>query len=460
MATFELIMPKMGESIIEATILSWVKEVGDTIEQDEAILEIATDKVDSDVPSPVDGKLLEKRFAEGDVVPVGAIIALIETDAVEEGDTPHSNGIADNTETIAAEVPFVPQPEPVLETAGAAVSTNRFYSPLVLNIARKEGISMTELERVTGSGREGRVTKKDILSYVKQKAEAPSPDPEPVVTNPDPVVEAEPIVEVKSRATASNPAANTQLTSAPTRQVTFTHSGNYEIMEMDRMRKLIAKNMVNSTQTSAHVTSFVEADVTELVMWRNRVKGDFQAQYGEKLSFTPLFIQLLVKVLREHPLVNSSVNGDQILIKKDINVGMAVALPTDNLIVPVIKHADRLNLAGITAAVNDLADRARRNKLKPEELEGGTYTLSNVGTFGNVMGTPIILQPQVAILAVGAIRKLPAVLETPTGDVIAIRHKMFLSHSYDHRIIDGALGGRFIRRLADLMEAWDPNTEI
>ena len=454
MATFELIMPKMGESIIEATVLSWLKDIGDTIEQDEAVLEIATDKVDSEVPAPVDGKLLEKRFNEGDVVAVGTVIAIIETEGAEShGGDPNGSVQVEETE-LTSEVPFVP--ESVLETVGAGENADRFYSPLVLNIARKEGISMVELEKLAGTGRGGRVTKKDMLAYIDSRSNTPTPTPEV-----GPVVEevVQPVVE---KQTTTQPVAekNTQLSSPASKQVSFTHSGNYEIMEMDRMRKLIAHNMVHSTQTSAHVTSFVEADVTEMVMWRNRMKGEFQAKYGEKLTFTPLFIQLLVKVLREHPLVNSSVNGDQILIKKDINVGVAVALPTDNLIVPVIKHADRLNLAGLTANVNDLADRARRNKLKPDELEGGTYTLSNVGTFGNVMGTPIIMQPQVAIMAVGAIRKVPAVLELPSGDVIGIRHKMFLSHSYDHRIIDGALGGRFVRRLADLLEAWNPNTEI
>ncbi|RMG62501.1 MAG: 2-oxo acid dehydrogenase subunit E2 [Bacteroidetes bacterium] len=448
MAQVELRMPKMGESIIEATILSWSKEVGQEVEAEETILEIATDKVDSEVPSPVDGKLLEYRFKEGDVVPVGEVIAIIETEAEVDSEAP-VNGqphVEDVPEEVAQHVPYVPQAEPVAEgvaTGGHSPhgSNGRFYSPLVLNIARTEGISMPELEQVPGTGREGRVTKKDILAYVKTR-------------------QAQPVVVPAAVAPAPKPVAPTpQKVTAPA-PVTYNHSGNIEIQEMDRMRKLIARNMVHSKQTSAHVTSFVEADVTHLVQWRARVKDQFYKQYGEKLTFTPLFVQAVARALREHPMINTSIDGDNVLIKKDIHVGIAVALPTDNLIVPVIRHADRLNLAGLAAAVNDLARRARENKLRPEELEGGTYTLSNVGTFGNVMGTPIILQPQVAILAVGAIRKLPSVIETPAGDLIGIRQKMFLSHSYDHRIVDGALGGRFVRRVADLLEAWDPETPV
>ncbi|MEO0468152.1 MAG: dihydrolipoamide acetyltransferase family protein [Bacteroidota bacterium] len=454
MAKFELVMPKMGESIIEATILRWSKEIGEEIEQDETVLEIATDKVDSEVPSPVDGKLLEKRFNEGDVVPVGEVIAIIETEGAVD-DAPSTNG-QPVQEPVVAEVPYVPAAQPVLETVASSVSSDRFYSPLVLNIARKEGIGMAELETVSGSGRGGRVTKKDILAYVKNRTAAPQPA---VVQAPvaPPVQVQQPIAPV---APAVPPVANGNGKSVAPKTVAAVPQGNVEIMEMDRMRKLIAKNMVGSVQTSAHVTSFVEADVTNIVQWRNRVKAQFQQQYGEKLTFTPIFIQAVTKALREHALVNASVDGDNIIIKKDINIGIAVALPTDNLIVPVIKHADRLNLAGLSATINDLARRARENKLKPDELEGGTYTVSNVGTFGNVMGTPIIMQPQLAILATGAIRKLPAVLETPQGDVIAIRSKMFLSHSYDHRIIDGALGGRFVKRVAEILEAWDPTQEI
>ncbi|RMG29153.1 MAG: 2-oxo acid dehydrogenase subunit E2 [Bacteroidetes bacterium] len=451
MAKYELVMPKMGESIIEATILKWIKQPGDEVEQEETILEIATDKVDSEVPSPVDGKLLEVRFKEGDVVPVGEVIALIETDSVEES---HNGEAPDGEEAAAAEVPYVPAAEPVLETVATKPrdGSGRFYSPLVLNIARKEGIQMAELEQVPGSGRGGRVTKKDILAYLKQRQEQPPAEqvPTPPAQPQKQAASAAPATAIRTAAAAFQPPA----------PKTFQHSGAMEVLEMDRMRKMIAENMIYSTHVSAHVTSFVEADVTNLVQWRKRVKDQFFKQYGEKLTFTPLFLQAVVKALREHPLINASVDGDRILLKKDINIGIAVALPNDNLIVPVVKHADRLNLAGLAAAVNDLARRARENKLKPQELEGGTYTLSNVGTFGNVMGTPIIMQPQLAILATGAIRKLPAVLETPEGDVIAIRHKMFLSHSYDHRVIDGALGGRFVRRVADLLEAWDKNTEI
>lgn len=455
MAKFELVMPKMGESIIEATILKWLKQVGEEIEQEESVLEIATDKVDSEVPAPVDGKLLEMRFSEGDVVPVGEVIAIIETES-EENTNGHHDPVV--TEVMVAEtVPYIPASQPIEETVAVGLTqvSDRFYSPLVMNIARKEGISMTELENLPGSGRGGRVTKKDILSFVNtREVSAPvAPIAEPVAPTPPPV---------EQQRVAPAPVPKAEVTPQPKAvpEIKFGHSGEYEIMEMDRMRKLIAKNMVNSKNVSAHVTSFVEADVTHIVHWRNRVKAEFLQQYGEKLTFTPIFIQAVVKALREHPMVNISVDGDNILIKKDIHIGIAVALPNDNLIVPVIRHADRLNLAGISATVNDLARRARENKLKPSELEGGTYTISNVGTFGNVMGTPIIMQPQVAILATGAIRKLPAVVETPTGDVIAIRNKMFLSHSYDHRVVDGALGGRFVRRVGDILEDWNLDQEI
>ncbi|MEM7367352.1 MAG: dihydrolipoamide acetyltransferase family protein [Bacteroidota bacterium] len=439
MAKAELIMPKMGESIIEATILSWTKEIGDEIEQDETVLEIATDKVDSEVPSPFDGKLLEKRFKEGDVVPVGTVIAIIETDGEAAGAGVEEELMAN---IDVPEVPFVPSEQLVSSPAGTQLISNgngdRFYSPLVLNIARTEGISQQELEAVAGSGRGGRVTKKDILAYVKNRTLSPTTPVSKTV--------------VSSAVASSLPVVSTGMTA--------TSNGNVEIMEMDRMRKIIARNMLQSTQTSAHVTSFVEADVTHIALWRKKNKDAFLKQYGEKLTYTPIFVQAVARALREMPLVNASVDGDRILIKKDINIGIAVALPTDNLIVPVIRNADRLNLAGLAAAINDLAQRARINKLKPEELEGGTYTVSNVGTFGNVMGTPIIMQPQVAILATGAIRKLPAVIETPAGDMIGIRHKMFLSHSYDHRIIDGALGGRFVKRIADILEAWQMDQSI
>jgi 2-oxoglutarate dehydrogenase E2 component (dihydrolipoamide succinyltransferase) len=462
MARVELIMPKMGESIIEATILKWVVPVGGKVEQDEPILEIATDKVDSEVPSPVDGKMMEVLFKEGDVVPVGTVIAILETEAAAA--TPPPTTEKGNGQSKAPEVVNAPVLETVTATstivhssAGAPLTSKsdkgRFYSPLVLNIARTEGISMTELDALTGSGNGGRVTKADILAYVK------SPRKVSIPTTP---AKEEAKTVPSAQQSASQAAKGT---SAPegylmVKQKTYSHTGNVEIVEMDRMRKMIAENMVYSKHVSAHVTSFVECDVTDLVLWREKNKKAFEAKYGEKLTFTPIFVEALAQALREHPMVNVSVDGERIIVKKDINIGIAVALPTDNLIVPVVRNADQLNLMGLTAKVNDLAARARENKLKLDELEGGTYTLSNVGTFGNVMGTPVIMQPQVAIMAVGAIRKKPAVIETPMGDLIGVRHMMFLSHSYDHRVIDGALGGRFVRRLADLLEAFDPNRGI
>lgn len=442
MARVELVMPKMGESIIEATILKWSKQPGDKIEQDETVLEIATDKVDSEVPAPVAGLLLEQLFAEGAVAPVGAVIAYIETDAVA------AKLVSAPAPALAGaepeKVPFVPVATAAAVADAPAGGDGRFYSPLVLNIARQEGISMVDLGSVPGSGREGRVSKKDILEYVKNRASAPAV----------PVAPAAPAAPAAPVAAPAAPAASVM------QEKKFNHGSNYDIVEMDRLRRIIAENMVYSKRTSAHVTSFVEADMTHIVMWRNKMKDAFEKKYGEKLTFTPIFVWAVAKALREMPGINVSVDGYNILRKKDINVGVAVALPSDNLIVPVIRNADQLNLAGLAARINDLAKRARENKLKPEELEGGTYTISNVGTFGNVMGTPVIMQPQVAIMATGAIRKIPAVLETPAGDVIAIRSKMFLSHTYDHRVIDGALGGRFVRRVADLLEDWAPDTEI
>ncbi|MEM9932683.1 MAG: dihydrolipoamide acetyltransferase family protein [Bacteroidota bacterium] len=512
MARYELLMPKLGESIIEATILNWTKEVGDWVEEEEAVVEIATDKVDSEVPSPVQGKLVEKVYQDGDVVPVGSVIAVLETvaegiEGEEPTSSPHENEVLEEIaeSSFGQQVPFVPMPmeplQPVVETATEVSQEARFYSPLVLNIARKEGISSRELDQLSGSGRGGRVTKRDILNYVKAKAangegvhaengattqtqieesllvppveeipanllgtkdiltrelptykteEVPIPEVQADVVSPMPKApEAAPAKDVKPK--KEKPAVP---------EILSARDDAAEIIQMDRVRKMIAKNMTNSLQVSAHVTSFVEADVTEIVQWRNSIKKDFQHKYHEKLTFTPIFVQAVVQALREHPMVNSSVEGEQIIVKKDINIGVAVALPNDNLIVPVIRHADRLNLVGLTAAVNDLAARARENKLKPDELQGGTYTVSNVGTFGNVMGTPIIMQPQAAIMALGAIRKLPAVIETESGDAIAIRQKMFLSHSYDHRIIDGALGGRFVKRVADILEAWDTSQNI
>lgn len=434
MAAYELIMPKMGESITEATILKWNKKEGDAIKVDEAVLEIATDKVDSEVPSPVAGTLTKILFAEGEVVAVGKAVAILETGGASNAVS--APVVESKVATVEVTKSTPVAPSPIQSTAVS--NTDRFYSPLVLNIARQEGISMVELERLAGTGANDRVTKRDILNYVANRSSQSVVAP--VQTAPAVVVES-PKEETKIEATKS-------------------YSGNVEIVEMDRMRKLIADNMVKSKHISPHVTSFVEADVTNIVLWRNKTKKKFQDLYGENLTFTPIFIEAVVKALRDFPMVNVSVDGSTIVVKKDLNVGMATALPSGNLIVPVIKNADTLNIVGLAKKVNDLADRARKGKLKPEDIEGGTFTLSNVGTFGNVMGTPIILQPQVAILAVGAIKKKPVVIETPEGDTIGIRHMMFLSHSYDHRVVDGALGGSFVRRVADYLEKFDLNREI
>lgn len=436
MPSVKLLMPKMGESIIEATILSWLKKEGDKVSVDEPVLEIATDKVDSEVPSEVSGVISKILFKEGDVVAVGEAVAIIET----EGGA--SEPVVETPVATVAQVAAVEKTvESAIATTEMAVSNNgsgRFYSPLVLNIAKEEGIAMAELETIPGTGKEGRVTKNDIFAYLQNKKTQPAATP-----------------QSKVQAQSVAPAEIVKSSQAAT-----SISGNVEIIEMDRMRKLIAQNMVASKQTSAHVTSFVEVDVTNIVKWRDKVKNSFEKREGEKITFTPIFIEALAKTLKDYPRVNASIEGTNILMKKDINIGMATALPSGNLIVPVIKNADQLNLTGLTKKVNDLANRARNNKLKPDEIEGGTYTLTNVGSFGNVMGTPIIQQPQVGIMAVGAIKKKPAVLETPEGDVIAIRHMMFLSHTYDHRLIDGSLGGQFVRRLADYLEAFDANREI
>lgn len=443
MAQVELIMPKMGESIMEATILRWVKNPGDSVEIDEPILEIATDKVDTEVPSPVSGVIAQVLFKENDVVPVGKVIAVISTEGESAQplptpsitETPASNGALSNGQHSPAPAEAVPATASSAPAqVRAAGEGARFYSPLVRNIAQKEMISTQELEAVPGSGQQGRVTKKDILAYVEQRRHTPA-TPQPA---------------------APAPATPASVPAAPAVSV----SGNVEIVEMDRMRKLIADHMVMSKHTSPHVTSFVEVDVTEIVNWRERVKKQFEARYGEKITFTPIFIEAVTKALRDFPMVNISVDGTKLIVKKDINIGMAAALPSGNLIVPVIKNADLLSLPGLTKAVNDLAGRARANQLKPEEIQGGTFTLTNVGTFGNVMGTPIINQPQVAILATGAIRKKPAVVETPYGDLIAVRQMMFLSLSYDHRVVDGALGGSFLRRVGDYLEQFDANRGI
>ena len=462
MALVDVVMPKMGESIMEATILRWHKKPGDSVKQDEALMDIATDKVDSEVPSTAEGILEEALFADNDVVPVGAVIARIRTTAAE--------GIQAAEPTVA---PAVPKENPALPTPPIATQTNgvpadaveepstfvpyqptathpgkpagvRFYSPLVLNIAANEGIGMAELETIPGTGAEGRVTKKDILDYVANDRGNGAPKPAQPAVKPQPAVETGPVV-VRNTPPAPPP-------SIP--------SGNVEIIEMDRMRRLIADHMVKSKATSAHVTSFAEADVTHMVQWREKVKKEYERKEGEKITYTPLMIEAVIKCLRKHPLLNSSVEADRIVVKKDINLGMATALPSGNLIVPVIKGADQLNLVGLTRQVNQLADRARNNKLKPDDTQGGTFTLTNVGTFGSLMGTPIINQPQVAILATGAIRKRPVVLEGPEGDSIAIRHMMFLSMSYDHRIIDGALGATFLASVVKELEQFDVNRSI
>ncbi len=432
MAKFELKLPKMGESVAEATITNWLKNVGDTIEMDEAVLEIATDKVDSEVPSEVSGVLVEQLFQKDDVVKVGQAIAIIET----EGGSVETPKTTEVTEPIIAEV------TKTVETAKESVApadfsgSEKFFSPLVKNIANQEGVSIAELESISGSGKDGRVTKDDILKFVesrKSKVESPK------VTVQQPITQ------------------NTQPATSNTQPVSV--NGGDEIIEMDRMRKLISKYMVESVQTSAHVQSFIEVDVTNIVKWRDRVKNAFEKREGEKLTFTPIFMEAVAKALKDFPGMNISVEGDYIIKKKNINLGMAAALPNGNLIVPVIKNADQLNLVGMAKAVNDLGNRAKAGKLKPDDTQGGTYTVTNVGTFGSVFGTPIINQPQVGILALGAIRKVPAVIETPEGDFIGIRQKMFLSHSYDHRVVDGALGGSFVKRVADYLEAFDSNRE-
>ena len=437
MARVDLVMPKMGESIIEATILKWNKKVGDKISQDETLLEVATDKVDSEVPSPVDGVIAEILFPESAVVAVGKVIAVIMTEGETVADTPQASTVSAPTPVVQENVPYVEKVAATAETAApiAAKSGDRFYSPLVRNIAKEEQISTAELDQIAGSGAEGRVTKKDILQYIENRKQG-SPAVQIAVSQP-------------SAAAQSGSAS-----SAPQKAAVFA-GGDTEIIEMDRMRKMIADHMVMSKQTSPHVTSFVEADVTNMVKWREKNKDAFAKKYGEKITFTPIFIEAVVKAIKDFPLVNVSVDGTRIVVKKSINIGMAAALPSGNLIVPVIKNADFLNLAGLTKSVNDLANRARQNKLKPEEIQDGTFTITNVGTFGNVMGTPIINQPQVAILATGSINKKPAVLETEMGDVIAIRHKMYLSLSYDHRVVDGFLGGSFLKRIADYLEAFN-----
>jgi len=451
MALVEMVMPKMGESIMEGTVLKWLKNVGDTIEQDESVLEVATDKVDTEVPAIQGGVLKEILVKEGDVVAVGAPIAIISTNGEDTTAAPAA------AQTPAAAPQAAPQPTVAAADAVAKLdhpASGRFYSPLVLNIAREEGISMQELEYVPGTGKEGRVSKKDIMAYVESRKNAPQ--------QPAAAPQVQPQVQAPAAAPQAAPAAAPAPQAAPAAAVkpASSYSGNVEIMEMDRMRRMIADRMVESKRISPHVTSFVEADVTNIVNWRNKWKNEYKKREGENLTFTPIIIEAIAKAIKDFPMINVSVDGVNIIRHKDINIGMAVALPSGNLIVPNIKNADQLNLNGLTKKVNDLANRGRNNKLTPDDLAGGTYTVSNVGSFGNVMGTPIIMQPQVAILAVGTITKKPAVIETPEGDLIGIRHFMFLSHSYDHRVVDGSLGGMFVRRVADYLEGFDVSRTI
>jgi len=442
MAKFELKLPKMGESVAEATITSWLKDVGDSIEMDDPILEIATDKVDSEVPSEVNGVIIERFFDVDDVVQVGQVLAVIES----EGDD-SSSVVSDPANSVRVEekaLEAVKQVEQTIAKAKDAITTvvsngDRFYSPLVKNIAKAEGLSQSELDRITGTGKDGRVTKNDILNHIQKR----DSDKQPFE------------IKVES-ANTSNKNIEKDIAEKPD----VISNGADEIIEMTRMGKLIANHMVESVQTAAHVQSFIEADVTNIWNWRKKVKDDFMKREDENLTFTPIFMEVIAKALRDFPMMNISLQGDTVIKKKNINLGMAAALPDGNLIVPVIKNADQLNLVGMAKRVNDLATRAKTGKLKPDDTQGGTYTVTNVGTFGSIMGTPIINQPQVGILALGAIRKVPAVIETPEGDFIGIRYKMFLSHSYDHRVVNGSLGGQFVKAVTDYLEAWNVNREI
>lgn len=475
MAIVDLVMPKLGESIMEATVLKWFKNVGDAVKQDETVLEIATDKVDSEVPSTAAGTITEILFNVNDVVPIGTVIARIDTGGgnnqeasfkVQEPSVPvttHAVEIAPISSieqpVTVQEVPYVPVVSIEPKTGG----NNKFYSPLVLNIANSEGITLSELENIPGTGNDGRVSKKDVLEYIankragkvvtSQQLEVPST---PVLVQPQ--VQVAPIPNVQQPVT-SNPQPSTEQPSTPSSSTSANYGGNVEIIEMDRMRKMIAKHMVDSKHTSPHVTSFAEADVTNMVLWRDRVKKQFEKENNSKITFTPMFIECVTKVMKRFPWINASLDGDKIIVKKDFNIGMATALPSGNLIVPVIKGADMLNLVGLSKTVNSLADAARNNKLKPDDTANGTFTITNVGTFGSLMGTPIINQPQVAILAVGAIKKRPVVVETPEGDTIGIRHMMYLSLSYDHRVVDGSIGASFLTAVAKEFEKWDANRE-
>ncbi|HSZ24756.1 MAG TPA: dihydrolipoamide acetyltransferase family protein [Cytophagaceae bacterium] len=443
MALVEMIMPKMGESIMEGTILNWLKKVGDHIERDESVLEVATDKVDTDVPATHTGVLKQILAEKGQVVPVGVSIAIIDTGGTEEVKIPYVPVSSEISKETIEKKETTTEKQSVVSSIGKPLS-GRFYSPLVLNIARQENISMTELDTIPGTGKESRVTKIDIFNFIENKQKQPVPTENK--TSDSKETKEKPLEKENTPLHSVKPASSL--------------NGNVEIIEMDRMRKMIAERMVESKRISPHVTSFVEADVTNIVYWRNRMKQDFMEKENAALTLTPIFIEAVVRAIKDYPMINISVEGDTILLKKEVNIGIAVALQNGNLIVPVVKNADQLNLIGLTKQVNDLARRARANKLTPDDLSGGTYTVSNVGSFGNVMGTPIIVQPQCAILALGAVVKKPAVIETPHGDTIGIRHMMFLSHSYDHRVIDGSLGGMFVRRVADYLEAFDLNRKV
>jgi 2-oxoglutarate dehydrogenase E2 component (dihydrolipoamide succinyltransferase) len=458
MAVVDLVMPKLGESIMEATILKWHKKAGDAVRMDETVLDIATDKVDSEVPSTAEGIIEETFYQVNDVVPIGTVIARIKTDVPEQAAaTPAQVGAPDNAYKMHEPLAYPEAEDSVVVSTvtntehRSILNGNRFYSPLVLNIAASEGISMSELERISGTGNEGRVTKKDILHYVSEKKSGRS------VTGTG-NIPGKANISRENREQPQRSSDNQQTFDAPAVQTVY--SGNVEVIEMDRMRKLIAQHMVNSKHTSPHVTSFSESDVTNLVQWRERIKNEFEKRENEKITFTPLFIEAVVKCIKKYPWLNSSIDGDKLIVKKDINIGMATALPSGNLIVPVIKNADQLNLVGLTKQVNNLANAARNNKLRPDDTAGGTFTVTNVGSFGSIMGTPIINQPQVAILALGAIKKRPVVIETAQGDSIAIRHMMMISMSYDHRIIDGALGATFLNAVAKELENFNVDREV
>lgn len=465
MALVELVLPKLGESIMEATILKWTKKVGDPVKLDETILEIATDKVDSEVPSTTEGILTEILYKENDVVPIGTVIARINTNAAapqseaEPSTTQSTSSLQDDgDDDIEEQVPFVPKATSLPPKTASGGANNKFFSPLVLNIANSEGLALSELENIPGTGNDGRVTKSDVLAYIGDKKSGKTK----TVEQPSSV--SQPQASLKEEAQQPQPASPTSeasLTDKPSQQqdTAESKSDNVEIVEMDRMRKMISKHMVSSKQVSAHVTSFAEADVTNMVLWREKVKKDFEKLEGTRITYMPMFLACLTRVIKRYPYINCSVEDDKILLKKDINIGMATALPSGNLIVPVIKNADYLNLVGLSKSVNALADNARNNRLKPDDINGGTFTISNVGTFGSLMGTPIINQPQVAILAVGIIKKRPVVLETPEGDVIGIRHMMYLSLSYDHRIVDGSVGAGFLTEVAKEFESWDVNQQ-